>query len=548
VARVSDPRRVWPPPDRPLLPFPLAVADVTGEQAPFRHHWPETSGAMIGDRYLSVPPNLTAAFRQAALRWANRLALSDEQESVTYGALEQRVLSAAAVLLREGVRPGDVVGVLQDSRISYLVWLLATVAVGAVPALLNVRLTHAELEPLIQLVRPRLLVAGEAQWERACALPVRTVLQAERAPVRCGTLPALPGEHAVQHGDALLLFTSGTTASPKAARLTHANVLHSAESYRRIFGLRSTDVTLIAVPLFHVTGLIGQWLSILLAGGESVLLSRFDAARADALMRARSVSFVFFVPTLFIRMLRYWQEQKDAAPPSLRVAASGGAPMPESVLEALSGRLSSLGVFNTYGLTEVASPATILPAGDVADRPGSAGLPAPGASLRVVDPKTLMDAAPGEAGELLVAGPMVMAGYYDNPAATRNAMVSLEQEYLRTGDLARIDAAGYVFILDRLKDLINRGGEKIYGGEVEQALYRHPDVMEVSVVGIPDPEWGEVVGAAVVLRHGDPDSLRPWLRERLAAYKVPTRWVCVDELPRNANGKVDRRRVRELLS
>ncbi|MGC8488152.1 MAG: class I adenylate-forming enzyme family protein [Clostridia bacterium] len=530
------------------MPLPPAVAEVTGAQAPFRHHWPETSGAMIGDRYLAMPPNLTAAFRQAALRWADRLALSDEQESVTYGALEQRMLSTAAVLWQEGVRPGDVVGVLQDSRISYLVWLLATVAVGAVPALLNVRLTQAELEPLVRLVKPRLMVAGETHWERACALPVRTVLPAERTPLGYGTLSGLPGEHADPHGDALLLFTSGTTAGPKAARLTHANVLHSAESYHRIFGLTNTDVTLIAVPLFHVTGLIGQWLSILLAGGESVLLSRFDAARADALMRARSVSFVFCVPTLFIRMLRYWQGQEDAAPPPfLRVAASGGAPMPESVLEALSGRLSC-GVFNTYGLTEVASPATILPAGDVAERPGSAGLPAPGVSLRVVNPETLMDAAPGEAGELLVAGPMVMAGYYDNPVATRNVMVSLEQEYLRTGDLARIDAAGFVFVLDRLKDLINRGGEKIYGGEVEQALYRHPDVIEASVVGIPDPEWGEVVGAAVVLRHGDPGSLRPWLRERLAAYKVPTRWVCLDELPRNANGKVDRRRVRELLS
>lgn len=524
---------------------------MSAERRPLQHVWPETSGALAGDAYGDGPQNLALAIKEVVGRFPDRVAAIEGATHLTYAELWTAAERSAHQLRAGGVRAGDVVALLFDNRVTFLVWLIGAILLGAVPALLNARLTRDELQPLIDLVSPRTLVAGPDQWDRAATLALsEAVLLPDLIPdSKAPTEGPWPGLLADADEGVLLLFTSGTTAGSKAALLTHRNLLHSGESYRRIFGLGERDVTLIAVPLFHVTGLIGQWLPVLLAGGTSVLLARFDADEAARLLHEHGVSFVFFVPTVLIRLLRLWEAGYDL-PASLRVAASGGAPLPEVVMETVSTRLSGLRFFNTYGMTEVASPATILPAADFRTRPGSAGLAAPGVSLRIVDPGSLEDVPAGSSGELLIAGPNVMSGYWRNPAATHHAMVERERRYIRSGDLARQDDAGYIYILDRLKDLINRGGEKIYGGEVEQALYRHPEILEVSVVGLPDPEWGEVVGAAIVFRERalDRETLRRWLKERLAAYKVPTRWATLAELPRNANGKVDRRRVRELFS
>ncbi len=512
----------------------------------YRYEWPETAGAMVGDRYRHLPVNISVALQEAVERTPGAIALTDDRSRVSYAVLMASASRAACTLQAAGVGAGDVVGILCGNRIPLVVWYLGALLAGAEPALLNVRLTATELSALMQVVHPRLLVADREHADRAADLSV-PMLDADR-PADAALRSDLPGLHASPDACAALFFTSGTTGRSKAVRLSHRNLLHSAESYRRIFGLAGS-VTLIAVPLFHVTGLIGQWLPSLLAGGEAVLMPRFEAAAADSLIRAHAVDFVFFVPTIFVRLLRVWEER--GAPPSIAVAASGGATLPAAVLTAIAARAPWTRIYNTYGMTEVASPATILPALDAVERAVSVGRPAPGAVLRVVDPATLGDVGRGKSGELLIAGPMVMAGYQDNPEATRMALVEAGgRMYVRSGDVARVDDDGFVYIVDRLKDLINRGGEKILGGEVEQALYRHPEVLEVSVVGVPDPEWGEVVAAAVVYRGQpvDPEQLRGFLKKRLAAYKVPTRWRAVDELPRNANGKVDRSRVRAIFS
>ena len=524
-----------------LLPAPEGGPPV---RETYRCIWPETAGAMDGDHYRCLPVNISVAFQRTVDKDPDRMALSDDRSSLSYAALAGAASRAARALQDGGAGPGDVVGILCENRIPFVIWYLGALLAGAEPALLNVRFTAEELSPLLALVRPRIVVADRDLAPRVRGTPAR-VLDAGRAATGAAT-SRLPGIQATSQACAALFFTSGTTGIPKAARLSHRNLLHSAESYRRIFGLAG-GVTLIAVPLFHVTGLIGQWLPSVLAGGGVVLMPRFEALAADEVMRRGQVDFFFGVPTIFIRLLRVWEER--GVPPALMVAASGGAPIPATVLRALAVRAPGARIYNTYGMTEVASPATILPAADTLSRPESAGRPAPGVSLRVVDPSTLRDVGPGASGELLIAGPMVMGGYHKNVDATRNALLEDGRTYMRSGDVVRVDG-NYVYVVDRLKDLINRGGEKIFGGEVEQALYRHPDVLEASVVGVPDPEWGEVAAAAVVYRGQpvDPERMRGFLKESLAAYKVPTRWRAEDELPRNVNGKVDRRLVRGLFS
>jgi len=294
--------------------------------------------------------------------------------------------------------------------------------------------------------------------------------------------------------------------------------------------------TLIAVPLFHVTGLIGQLMHMVLIGGTNVLMSRYQTEPFIRTIVKEKITSLFNVPTIYVMMMSHPLFHQYEYP-YVKTIAYGGAPMPNETIRQLRKYFPNAVLHNAYGATETSSPTTIMPRKYPDSKIDSVGLPVPVADVKVVNEQ--MEECPvNEAGELLIKGPMVVEGYWNNPEANRSSFVD---GYWKSGDMARIDEDGYVYIMDRKKDMINRGGEKIFSVEVENALYNHPAVLEAAVVGIPDPIFGEQVKAFVVMKEDmnvSEEEIKTFLAERLADYKVPKEVEFIRELPRNPGGKV----------
>jgi len=328
------------------------------------------------------------------------------------------------------------------------------------------------------------------------------------------------------------MYTSGTTGLPKGVILTYGNMFASAAGSAFNLGVLPGDRWLACLPLFHIGGLSIVIRSVLYGTGM-VLHRQFDERALSASLRRDGVTHVSVVATMLQRLL-----DVDPGPcaPQVRVVLVGGGPVPEALLQ----RAAELGypVVQTYGLTETASQVAPLAPADAIARLGSAGKPLVTTRLRV-------DAPAGEPGEILVSGPVVTPGYFRRPEATG---VAIRGGWLHTGDIGRLDADGYLYVLDRRDDLIVSGGENIYPAEVEALVLRHPAVREAAVVGLPDSAWGQVVVAAIV---GDddvvPEEIQEWMRERIARFKVPSRIERLQSLPMTASGKVQRRIVREML-
>ena len=338
-----------------------------------------------------------------------------------------------------------------------------------------------------------------------------------------------------------LLYTSGTTGTPKGAILTYGNHLWSAIGSALNLGVREDDRWLACLPLFHVGGL-----AILLRGAiygtTAVVHESFDAARVNASIDEDGVTIISVVANMLQRMLD--QRADQPYPASMRCVLLGGGPAPEPLLQ----RCAALDVpvVQTYGLTETASQVATLAPEDALPKLGSAGKPLFGTELRI-EGQDGSHLPAGAEGEIVVRGPTVTPGYLNRPEATAEA---IHGGWLHTGDIGYVDAEGYLYVLDRRDDLIVSGGENVYPAEIEAVLQSHPDVAEAGVYGAPDERWGQTPVAAVVLRPGatiTPDTLMAHCREHLAAYKTPSRIELHDQLPRNAAGKLMRSRLRELL-
>jgi len=458
-----------------------------------------------------------------------------------------------AAFVAERAGPGARVGLLLPNAPELVIGYFGAIAAGAVAVPVNHRLSPPEVGYVLSDSGATILVTTAAHHARLAHLPeargVGTwVLVDGDVP---GTVPfpaTLAGAPcpapAPCAGDdvACLLYTSGTTGFPKGAMISHANALFNVGSCEKTLGYRADDVGLIALPLFHVTALHSQ-LVALLAVGATAVLQDYDTRRMLELIAGERVTALFLVPAIYKLMTLRREEVRRHDLSRVRLAAYGGAPMDPDTIRTLRELLPGVELHNCYGLTECSSLGTVLPAPEVLTRADSVGLPVPGTEAEVRD-EAGARLPPGRPGELHLRGPHIVQGYHRAPEKTRAA---LSDGWLRTGDVARMDADGFVYILDRAKDMINRGGEKIYGLEVENVLFAYPGIAEAAVAGVPHVVFGEVPVAFVVPLPGariDHEALRAHCATRLADFKVPVEVRILEKLPRNPGGKVVKQELR----
>lgn len=481
-------------------------------------------------------------------------ALVCDDSRMTFGELEVIVGRVAAGLRALGVAKGGRVAFLLPNCPEYVVLLLAVAKIGAIGVPLNIREAAPELEFILNDCQAEALICSA---ELANGLPdlagtpvlrvIETIdLGSERpfAAITEDISEDQTGEEQVDEQDlAIILYTSGTTGHPKGALLSHVNIVHSVLQYRHGFGLSAGDRGILAVPLSHVTGLVALTLLMVNVKGALIIMREFKADRFVDLAVAERMTFTLLVPAMFaLCLLRPDIEQKDLS--RWRVSGYGGAIMPEATLRRIESILPQLELLNCYGATETTSPAVMMPPSFASQRAHQVGLPVPCADIRVMD-EDGREVPRDETGEIWISGPMVVSGYWNNPAANAREFVG---PYWKSGDIGSMDGDGFIQIIDRKKDLINRGGYKVYASEVENLLLSHVGVKEVAVVGKPCPVLGERVHAFVIVTEGTLDSdLTAYCRGKIADYKCPEQYHVVQSLPRNANGKVLKRDLRDRL-
>ncbi|GAA1976413.1 long-chain fatty acid--CoA ligase [Catenulispora subtropica] len=492
-----------------------------------------------------------------ARKTPHRVALIHEERSFSYAELHDRVRRLARILRDRGVRRGDRVAFLGPNHPAFLETLFAAGVLGAVFVPLNSRLTVPELRYQLDdcgaalLVAVRAPLAGELGGRGEAGRPPTLAAEGGEYEALLAAAEPLGWDERVGPDDlCLIMYTSGTTGRPKGAMLTHGNMTWNSLNVLIDVDLTAEEVTLVSAPLFHIAALGMTCLPTLLKGGTAVLESGFDAARTLELIARYRVTCLFGVPAMY-EMLAAEPGWDAADLSSLSNLMCGGAPVPARTIRRYLDR--GLSFMQGYGMTEAAPGVLLLDRRDCGEHAGTAGVPQFFTDVRLVRPDDGGPAGVGEPGEVLVAGPNVTPGYWQLPAQTEAAF--RDGAWFRSGDVATVDEAGYVRLVDRVKDMIISGGENIYPAEVEDALSEHPEILECAVIGVPDERWGEVGCAVVVLRPGapaglaaDPVTLLSRLDGRLARYKIPKTVVVVDALPRNAVGKLLKEPLRRRFS
>ncbi len=471
-------------------------------------------------------------------------ALVHEGTALTYAGLLGRVARLARALRDLGIRHGDRVAYLGPNHPSFLETLFATGMLGGIFVPLNTRLAGPEIAYQLHDAGVSALVHGPSHAELVGGLPGgREHIPLDRYEELLAGADDDPLDLPVALDEpCMIMYTSGTTGRPKGATLTHGNITWNAVNVLIDHDLVAGERALVSAPLFHTAGLNMLTLPVLLKGGTCVLVAAFDPAATLSMIEEQRITFMFGVPTMFERVAREpgWAEADLS---SLRILTCGGAPVPPSLIETYQKR--GLTFLQGYGMTEAAPGTLFLDAEHAVSKAGSAGVPHFFSDVRVVD-ADMADVAPGETGEVVVQGPHVMRGYWGRPDDTAAVF---SDGWFRSGDAARLDADGYAYIVDRMKDVIISGGENVYPAEVEHAiLAAAPDVVECAVIGVPDAEWGEVGRAVLVPRPGadvSPEKVLAALSGRLAKYKIPKSAVLAEEIPRNAAGKILKARLRE---
>ena len=489
--------------------------------------------------------NLASILTTSAESGADRPALKLDDTVVSYGALDEASARVAGMLQGMGVEPGDRVGIMLPNVPYFPIAYYGVLRAGGVVVPMNVLLKARETGFYLTDPEAKVVIAWGDFAEPAEA-------GAKEAGAQCvlvkpGAFEKLLGEHepvreiADRDGSdtAVILYTSGTTGTPKGAELTHDSMRTNAEIAVELFGIAGDAMTLGALPLFHSFGQTCGLNATMVAGGCLTLIPRFDPAKALEIIARDEVNVFEGVPTMFSAMLND-PSAESADTSSLKVCASGGSAMPVEVMKAFEEKFKCK-VLEGYGLSET-SPVASFNHPDRPAKPGSIGTPIRGVEMKLFDEEG-KEVAPGEVGEIVIKGHNVMKGYWKREDATADA---IKDGWFFTGDLAKADEDGYFFIVDRKKDMIIRGGYNVYPREIEEVLYEHPAVREAAVVAMPHPELGEEVGAAVALKDGQEvtvEELQSFVKDAVAAYKYPRLVWLVDELPKGPTGKILKREI-----
>jgi fatty-acyl-CoA synthase len=491
---------------------------------------------------------------RGARDWPDKLAVVDvargEGGRFTYAALDERARRLAAWLRDAGVRRGDRVGLLAYNGVEYLDALYACVKLGAIFVPFNFRLSQSELAALCRQIDPAALLFGEDLQDGAAALLAASPRGSEgstlphlRAPyddVLAATAPiaaADPPWGLEAEAPACLLFTGGTTGTPKAAIISYRMIAWNTLT-TFIHELSRDDVTVVHTPMFHTGGLLVYAVPLLSAGGAVVIMRRWDPEQLLSLIDREGITLFFCVPTQYQQLLD--SPRLHATDFSrVRFVTSGGAPLPVPLLGAFQA-VHKVPFKQGFGMTEFGPGAFSMGPEFAISKAGSIGRPNAFVQARLIDAEGgEVPQGSAQAGELLLRGPACCSGYYGRPAESREAID--EDGWLHTGDLARVDEDGFFYIVGRKKDMFISGGENVYPPEIEEALCAHPAVLHCAVIGVPDERWGQVGRAFVVPRPGHPvteEELLSFVRARLARYKVPKSMIFRDRLPMTAAGKI----------
>lgn len=479
----------------------------------------------------------------------DEVAVIEGESHHTYAELADRAHRLGNALRGLGVERGDRVAFLGKNSATFLETLVGATSLGAIFVPLNWRLAPPELAHIVADCGARVLihdadmgdVVSEVRTDDRVDLRHIVVRGDEYDSLLAGASPDWVDVPVTLDDPAVIIYTSGTTGRPKGATLSHGNITWNCFHLLIDTGLAADEVALVCAPMFHVAALNQVAMPSILTGGTMVFMPRFDPGEALRLIEQHGVTVMFGVTSMFNALSQHpdW-ERADLS--SMRRALCGGAPVPLTTITTWHDR--GVPFLQGYGMTETSPGALFLGARRAKDKAGTAGVPSFFTDVEVRRP----DGTPvetGERGEVVVSGPNVMLGYWNDPAATAEV---IRDSWFHSGDVAVVDDEGYVTIVDRLKDMYVSGGENVYPAEVEDALYSHDAVADCAVIGIPDERWGEVGRALVVPRAGTRPTgaeLAAHLEGRLARYKIPASFVIVDELPRSGAGKLLKPSLRE---
>jgi long-chain acyl-CoA synthetase len=493
--------------------------------------------------------NLARNLERSALFFPDRAAIRENEGDITYRELNARASRIAASLVKMGVKPGDHIGLCAPNSADWITFYFGVLKTGAVAVTLSSALTGDELTALASHAKLRLIFTVEAKLKELERLKSDGVLEKvishggdmELSHLMAGEAGPFIAVDRDRRDTAAILYTGGTTGIPKGAMLTHEGLNYS--SYGIAYYERSveTDVALCFLPFNHVFGQVHIMNSTILTAGCLELLPAFDLERVLKVLQEGRITKFFAVPTVYVRLLGLDDLKKKLG--NVRYSFSAAASMPMEIVKQWKER-TGLDVFESYGMTE-AMPVTFNHYYPAKHRVGSVGDAVHGMEVQIRDSAGAL-VQQGHEGEICIRGRSVMTAYVHNPEANRGAF--WEGGWFRSGDIGIFDPDGYLYIVDRIKDLIITGGENVYPREVEEALYAAPGVEECAVIGLPDKEWGERVVAFIVPKSGasvTPDALKLFLKSRLSSFKVPKEYLLIKELPKNAAGKILKRDLRK---
>ncbi len=495
--------------------------------------------------------NIANNLSRSALYFPDRPALSDGESEIDYSSLDRRANRVASGLVKLGIRPGDLVGLCAPNSVDWIAFYFGILKSGAVAVTLSSSLQIDELNLLLDHSRPRILFIHDEKLEQIEKLRDKAGIEKIISSNGDMSFEAIMSSGAEsftaidrdRNDTAAVLYTGGTTGFPKGVMLTHENIC--ATSHNVAYSERSSqlDRALCFLPLNHVFGQIHIMNATIFSSGCLELLPSYDMDRFLARTASGRVTKLFSVPTVFTRLLTLDGIREKLG--NVRYCFSAGASMAAEIVRNWKDQ-TNLTIYEGYGLTESSSAVTYNHYYEHVI--GSVGTAVPGVEIQIRDDQGNL-VSKGQEGEICIRGRNIMKGYLKNPADTENAF--WEDSWLRSGDIGILDDRNYLFIVDRLKDMIITGGENVYPREVEEVIYTRPDVQECAVVGLPDREWGERVTAFVVPRPNKnitPEDLKSYLKERLAPFKIPKQYFFVDEIPKSAAGKILKRELKKQCS